>query len=95
MLSQKLIIDFANGIHFRPAGEISGLAMNYQSTIQFITKQKAVNAKSMLNLLGSGTREGDEVEIVVSGPDEEEAMKSMLALIDEIRQEKYKEGEFE
>ena len=40
------------------------------------------NAKSVLSVLGAGVKNGDEIEVVCDGVDEEEALKAVIAGIE-------------
>ena len=40
------------------------------------------NAKSVLSVLGACIKSGDEIEIVCEGEDEEEALKALVALVE-------------
>ena len=41
------------------------------------------NAKSVLSVLGSCIKSGDEIEIVCEGADEEEALREMIQLVED------------
>ena len=41
------------------------------------------NAKSLLSVLGAGVRYGDEIEIICEGEDEQEALETVIAVIED------------
>ena len=61
--------------------------MQFQSKITVLKKTKhedvPANAKSVLSVLGACIKSGDEIEIVCEGPDEENALKDMIQLVDD------------
>ena len=63
----------------RPAGILCKIAMNYKSKVQFQFNSVTANAKSVLSVLGAGVKNGDEIEVVCDGVDEEEALKAVIA----------------
>ena len=76
MVSQKITVKNMTGFHLRPAGILCKIAMNYKSKVQFQFNSVTANAKSVLSVLGAGVKNGDEIEVVCDGVDEEEALKT-------------------
>ena len=79
MVSQKITVKNMTGFHLRPAGILCKIAMNYKSKVQFQFNSVTANAKSVLSVLGAGVKNGDEIEVVCDGVDEEEALKAVAA----------------
>lgn len=82
MVSQKITVKNMTGFHLRPAGILCEIAMNYKSKVQFQFNSVTANAKSVLSVLGAGVKNGDEIEVVCDGVDEEEALKAVIAGIE-------------
>ena len=57
--------------------------MNYKSLITFNYRGNTANAKSVLSVLGACIKSGDEIELVCSGEDEEEALATLVKMIEE------------
>ena len=83
MVSRKVEIKNPTGLHLRPAGILSNLAMEYKSLITFRAHGDVANAKSVLSILGSCVKCGDEVEFICEGADEEEALAAIIAAIED------------
>lgn len=83
MVSQKVIIKNPTGLHLRPAGILCKEAMNYKSLITFNFRETTANAKSVLSVLGACIKSGDEIELVCEGPDEEQALAALVAVIED------------
>lgn len=83
MVSAKVIIRNASGLHLRPAGLLCNEAIRYQASIKFQVRNSTVNAKSVLSVLGACVKYGDELEFFCEGEDEEKAMAAMLRLVED------------
>ena len=87
MVSQKVKIKNPTGLHLRPAGILCKEAMQFESkiTVQKITKNENVtaNAKSVLSVLGACVKSGDEIEFHCDGPDEKEALETMVKAVED------------
>ena len=80
MVTRKILINTAVGLHLRPAGRLCQKAMEYQSRIEFTYKDVHANAKSVLSACVPG---GSEIELSCEGEDEEKAMKELSELIEQ------------
>ena len=65
----------------RPAGIFCNTAVRFQSSITYRVRNTTANAKSVLSVLGSCVKAGDEIEIICSGPDEAEALEAMVMAV--------------
>lgn len=72
------------GLHARPASTFVVEAKRFESTIRIAHdgSARSVNAKSIMMVLGESFNHGDEVVITCDGPDEDEALGAMIALIE-------------
>ena len=86
MVSGKVVIKNPTGLHLRPAGLFCKTAMQYKSKItvhkELRHEEITANARSVLSVLGAGVKNGDEIEVVCDGVDEEEALKAVIAGIE-------------
>jgi phosphocarrier protein len=86
MTSRTITIINPSGLHARPASEFVAEAKKFGSsiTIRDLSDEngEAVNAKSIVMLLTLGIGPGTKVEITAEGPDEEEAVGSLISLIE-------------
>lgn len=83
MVTQKTIIKNPTGLHLRPAGLFCKTAMEFKSKITFRYKNTIGNAKSVLSVLGSCIKRGDEIELICEGEDEVEALAAMIKIIED------------
>ena len=82
MVSQNVIIKNPTGLHLRPAGILCKEALRYQSSVKFQFGATTANAKSVLSVLGACVKTGDAITLICDGPDEEQALKNMVALVE-------------
>lgn len=82
MVSQKVVIKNPTGLHLRPAGILCKEAMQYKSLITFSFNDTTANAKSVLSVLGACVKCGDEIEFCCDGEDEAEALKALVAAVE-------------
>ena len=73
MYEEKFVVNNAEGLHARPAAKLVEIAGEYESKVEIVHKGKAVNAKSILAIMGAGVYTGSEVLLRIEGPDEEAA----------------------
>ncbi|SDI81339.1 phosphocarrier protein [Pseudobutyrivibrio sp. 49] len=83
MVSQKVKIRNATGLHLRPAGLLCEIAMKYGSKVTFKTNNNyEANAKSVLSVLGACVKRGEEIELICEGADEKEALDDLVSSIE-------------
>ena len=82
MVSQKITISNPQGLHMRPAGVFAKGMAKFESDVNIIFNGKTTNGKSLLNIIGACIKCGNEIELQCDGPDEEEALKTAVELIE-------------
>lgn len=70
------------GIHARPASIFVQRASSFRSSIRIKAKGKIVDAKSILMTMALGLVYGTEITIMADGVDAQEAVKTLISLID-------------
>ena len=84
MKTTVLRVAHADGLHARPAAIFVKEASGHTSKVMLrnLTQGTAwVDAKSILGVLTLGVDQGHEIEMQVEGPDEEQALAALEALI--------------
>lgn len=61
----------ACGIHARPAGQLVKLARGCASSVTLQRGGDSCDVKRLMNLMGMGIRQGDEITVRAEGADEE------------------------
>lgn len=72
----------ALGLHLRPADKFVKLAHRFQSEVKVIRNSNVFNGKSILDLTGLAAERGTRLELVACGPDAEEALAALAALVE-------------
>ena len=82
MISTKIVISNRAGLHARAAAKLVEIAGSYASTIEIGTAEKRVDGKSILSIMLLAAGPGSELDLVIDGADEQEALKAIQELID-------------
>jgi phosphocarrier protein HPr len=81
MVSEKVEVKSEAGLHARPASNFVNTAQRYKSDVKLTVNDKTVDGKSILGILSLGIAKGTEIEITVSGPDEQEALAALIPVV--------------
>ena len=82
MVSSDVTVQNSVGLHARPATFFIQRANEFKSSIWVEKDERRVNAKSLLGVLSLGIVKGTTIKIVADGSDEEEAVKTLVDLIE-------------
>lgn len=69
-------------MHMRPANLFIKEITPFQSDVTILFNGKAINGKSIMNLMAACMKQGSEIEIQCNGPDEAEALKAAIAFVE-------------
>jgi phosphocarrier protein len=69
------------GLHARASAKLTQLASRFQSDVHIARNGRRVNAKSIMGVMMLAAGKGSKVTLETSGPDEEEAMTALSALV--------------
>jgi phosphocarrier protein len=89
MIKTNITISNKLGLHARASAKLTKLTGTFRSDIFMSRNGRRVNAKSIMGVMMLAAGLGAEVEIEVSGDDEQVAMAAITALIND----KFGEGE--
>jgi phosphocarrier protein HPr len=84
MITSQLVVMDPVGLHARPAALFVKLANKFTADIlicNLTTSGQWLNAKSILSLLTSGVKQGDQIGIKAEGADEGDAIKALEELV--------------
>jgi phosphotransferase system HPr (HPr) family protein len=77
----KVTITNPQGFHMRPMAAFVELARTFQSSVFVLKANERVDGKSPIGLLTLGAEQGTELTLEVSGPDEQDALDALAALL--------------
>jgi phosphocarrier protein len=69
------------GLHARPAAQLVKLASGFKAEIEVVKEGMAVNGKSIMGVMMLAAECGSRVTVRADGPDEQEAVQALLALV--------------
>jgi phosphocarrier protein HPr len=73
MISYEYIVSDKQGLHAINAMRLSRAAAEYESRITLKSRKGTADCKNVLSLIGMGARQGECLEFIVEGPDENKA----------------------
>ncbi len=83
MVEKEVEIVNKLGIHARPATSFVQLAEKFQSNIIVEKDGFEVNGKSILGMMMLVAPKGTKIKIKADGPDEKEALKALVKLVED------------
>ncbi len=79
MIRGNAVVINAKGLHIKPAGAMSRIALSYPCTVYLEVREYQVNAKSVLGILSAQVKCGESITLVCNGAQEQEALSELLA----------------
>ncbi|MFV0679951.1 HPr family phosphocarrier protein [Ottowia sp.] len=89
MIKNEITISNKLGLHARASAKLTKLAGSFPCEVWMSRGERRVNAKSIMGVMMLAAGLGSVVEVETDGPQEQEAMDALLALIND----KFGEGE--
>ena len=89
MIQSNITISNKLGLHARASAKLTKLAGSYPCEVWMSRGERRVNAKSIMGVMMLAAGIGSVVTVETDGPQEQEAMDALLALI----ADKFGEGE--
>lgn len=71
------------GLHARPCHAVVRVALAYESDLRIACGGRAVNGKSILELMTLAAARGDELDLRAEGPDAEALLEAVASLVEE------------
>lgn len=89
MIQQDIEISNKLGLHARASAKLTQLAAKFKSDVWMTRNKRRVNAKSIMGVMMLAAGKGTVVTLETDGPDEQECIDAITALIND----KFGEGE--
>ncbi len=84
MIRKEVIIQNPSGLNARPAALFVKQTNKFLSDIFAEKGTKKINAKSIIGIMSLSIQKGDEIVLVIDGPDEEDAAKELNQFFENI-----------
>lgn len=81
MFNKEVIVRCESGLHNRQATYFVQKANEFESSIWLESANRKMNAKSLLGIMSLSIITGDKVTLIAMGPDAEEAVNALEALL--------------
>lgn len=82
MVSAKVKVLNESGLHARPSSELVKMASKFKSDFFIKMYGYKVNGKSILGVMTLAAECGAEMELILEGPDEDEALGTLTELFE-------------
>lgn len=82
MVSKQVTVVNAQGFHMRPASVFAKEMAAFKSKIILEVNEKAVDGKSLMNIIAACIKCGTEVNVVCDGEDETAALEKAVSMIE-------------
>ncbi|MBS3745032.1 MAG: HPr family phosphocarrier protein [Wenzhouxiangellaceae bacterium] len=89
MKTSRVVLCNRLGLHARAASKLVNTAAGFESEVWLVRDGRRVNAKSIMGVLMLAAPVDTELEIECAGPDEDEALAALVALVED----RFGEGE--
>lgn len=82
-VKRKVTVANKLGLHIRPSRQFSSLVKSWDASVEVRNQDRVAAGDSQLDLLMLLASEGTELEIIAKGPQAEEAVDSLVKLIED------------
>lgn len=82
MITKKLVIQNAFGLHMKPASVLAKEAAACRSEVSIAVEDGILNPKSILGILAAGISQGTEIELRCDGETESADLQRLTELIE-------------
>jgi len=82
MIKKKVKVLNESGLHARPSSMLVKTASQFESELFIEMYGYRVNGKSILGLMTLAAEKGSEMELIIEGPDEEQAASVLTELFE-------------
>ena len=81
MIKQSITIQNKLGLHTRAAAKLVDTAKHFQSKVELVFRDRAVDCKSIMGVITLGAQKDNVLDVIISGEDEAEALAAIVSLV--------------
>lgn len=85
MIKKPITVRFEKGLDARPIAFLVQEASQFSSRILLEVGSKKINAKSIMGMMSLTLQDGDEVDVIAEGEDEEAAAERIEKFLKDIK----------
>lgn len=82
MIQKTIQITNKSGLHARPAAHLVKVAGQFEADIKILKDGLEVNGKSIMGVMMLAAESGSELDFIIDGSDEEQALTAISELIE-------------
>jgi phosphocarrier protein len=82
-LKRTLLIVNPRGLHARASRKLAELALKYDARVVVRREDGEADATSLMDLMMLGAGVGSEIEVIAEGPQAEQALSAIAALVED------------
>lgn len=82
MIRQQITIQNKLGLHTRAAAKLVDTAKKFASRIELVYRDRVVDCKSIMGVITLGAQKDNNIEVLINGEDENEALAAIVKLVD-------------
>jgi phosphocarrier protein HPr len=86
-VQQEFLVSNASGLHARPAAQFVETARTFECDLSIAKDGKRGNGKSLVSVLKLGITKDSRIVVEADGPDEDQALLELAALLDALAAE--------
>jgi phosphocarrier protein HPr len=80
------VLTLFGDLHARPAASLAIAAAKFESSIELAVGDRRADAKSVLSVMGIGATSGQQVVVLATGPDAEQAVAAVTEILAQATQ---------
>lgn len=84
MVKKSVTVNNETGLHARPASQLTQLCRGFSNEIRIIHGDKEFDPKNIVSMLMAGIKKGTEIEIQVTGDNENEVCEKIVDFISNL-----------
>ncbi|WCK55881.1 HPr family phosphocarrier protein [Aneurinibacillus sp. Ricciae_BoGa-3] len=73
-----------SGLHARPATLLVQKASSFPCEVTIVKGDKNINAKSIMGVMSLGIRQGEQLKVITSGEQEQEALNAVGEILETV-----------
>ncbi|WZL72105.1 HPr family phosphocarrier protein [Clostridiaceae bacterium 35-E11] len=82
MIKREIVVANKSGLCARPAALFVQMTNKFTSDIFVEKGTQKINAKSIMGIMALGIGKDEKITLIIDGPDEEEAIKELVQLVE-------------
>lgn len=83
MKTVSYVIQDTLGLHARPAGQLAKESGRYKSKVTLQARGESVSCNRLIALMGLQIKQGDQIQLVIEGEDENQASQELLKFLED------------